>query len=493
MATIVTHQPRPVPAFRRQRSASIAYPSSPLVPNQSQSSLAFYPTMDLHHRSYRSNRPPHFPSSNHHHIPHTPPHSHHPFCPPQHRPTMTAATATASFGRHTSPPLSSSYPLVYSPSENSYQSTPSMSADIQQEYPFDLSFTTSSSMSFAELDLSQSAFLNPGQLPWSESKSEFKLESSPASQPVFYADSGSYAFYNDSNGNPAIDTQLFTSQPQPHAQPQQQPSEMLTSAPQQVVYFSPSAENEMEIEGDLDLHYPNCSPSPHALPPPAVAPTFVQPSEIMSPSPPAFGAPVPFPRVLGSSSPPGLTGESDEDLGSESGDSEAAYPSDGAEGDDDGEFMPNGMMSRSRTRSRRTSSVSVSSGSGSARAVRPCRLSAPVPVPNLTKKSRGRRVPTAPVIIVQGGVQKNMRMYRCTVDGCYKCFARGEHLKRHVRSIHTNEKRESCFLPFFGLLVILTFLFYPSQRINVPSRDAGRISVVTTILGSTCAYTRVKR
>lgn len=318
-----------------------------------------------------------------------------------------------------------------------------MSADIQQEYPFDLSFTTSSSMSFAELDLSQSAFLNPGQLPWSESKSEFKLESSPASQPVFYADSGSYAFYNDSNGNPAIDTQLFTSQPQPHAQPQQ-PSEMLTSAPQQVVYFSPSAENEMEVEGDLDLHYPTCSPSPHALPQPAAAPTFVQPSEVMSPSPPAFGAPVPFPRVVESSSPPGLTGESDEDLGSESGDSEAAYPSDGPDGDDDGDFMPNRMMSRSRTRSRRTSSVSVSSGSGSVRAPRPCRLSAPVPVPNLTKKSRGRRVPTAPVIIVQGGVQKNMRMYRCTVDGCYKCFARGEHLKRHVRSIHTNEKPHKC-------------------------------------------------
>jgi len=67
-----------------------------------------------------------------------------------------------------------------------------------------------------------------------------------------------------------------------------------------------------------------------------------------------------------------------------------------------------------------------------------------VPVPNLTKKSRGRRVPTGPVFIVQGGVQKNMRMYRCTVGGCYKCFARGEHLKRHVRSIHTNEKPHKC-------------------------------------------------
>ncbi len=349
---------------------------------------------------------------------------------------------------HTTPPLSSSYPLVYSPSENSYQNTPSMSADIQHEYPFDLGFTTSSSMSFSDLDLSQSAFLNPGQLPWSESKSDFKVESSPASQPVFFADPGSYPFYNDSNGSPAIDTQLFSSQPQPNAQPQQH-SDILTGAPQQVVYFSPSAENEMEIEGELDLHYPaSSSSSPHALPPPAAPAAFVHPSEVMSPSP-AFGAPVPFPRVPGSSSPPGLTGESDEDLGSESGESEAAYPSDGAECDDDGDFMPHRTMSHSRTRSRRTSSVSVSSGSGSVRAPRPCRLSAPVPVPNLTKQSRGRRVPTAPVFTVQGGVQKNVRMYRCTVDGCYKCFARGEHLKRHVRSIHTNEKRE-CFHLFLS-------------------------------------------
>ncbi|KAI0294552.1 hypothetical protein BC826DRAFT_316560 [Russula brevipes] len=176
----------------------------------------------------------------------------------------------------------------------------------------------------------------------------------------------------------------------------------------------------------------------HALPP-SVAPAFVQPSEVMS-SPPAF-APVSFPRVLGSSSPPGLAGESDEDLGSESGESEAGDPSDGPDGDDDGDFMPT-RSSRSRIRSRRTSSVS--SGSGAVRDPRSCRLSAPVPVPNLTKKSRGRRVPTAPVIIVQGGVQKNMRMYRCTVDGCDKCFARGEHLKRHVRSIHTNEKPHKC-------------------------------------------------
>jgi hypothetical protein len=319
-----------------------------------------------------------------------------------------------------------------------------MSADIQHEYPFDISFATGSTMSFADLDLSQSAFLNPGQLPWSETKSDFKLESPPAPQPVFYADPGSYPFYNDSNGSPAVSPQLYPPHTQPQPQPQP-PSEILASVPQQVVYFSPAAETEMEMEGELDLQYPASSPPPRPLPPTSTAPAFVHPSDVMPPSPPAYAAPVPFPRVLDSTSPPGLTGESDDDIGSESGESEAAYPSDGADGDDDGDFMPN-RMSGLRTRSRRTSSVSVSSGSGSVRAPRPCRLSAPVPIPNLTKKSRGRRVPTAPVFIVQGGVQKNMRMYRCNVEGCYKCFARGEHLKRHVRSIHTNEKRTFCLV-----------------------------------------------
>ena len=310
---------------------------------------------------------------------------------------------TVSYPRHASP-LSSAYPLVYSPSENSYHTTSSMSADIQNEYPFDIGFT-GSAVGFAELDLSQAAFLSPGQLPWSEAKAdakvesppvpqtgflnpgqlswqdaktEFKVESPPVPQPIY---PGNYSFYNDSTGS--------------------------------------------------------------------VPPLFVQPSEVMPPSPPSF-APLPFPRVLGSSSPPGLTGESDEDMLSESGESEAADPSDAAEGDDE-DFIPC-RMSLPRTRSRRTSSVSVSSGSGSVRAARSSRLGAPVPVPNLTKKSRGRRVPTAPVYMDQGGVQKNMRMYRCTVDGCYKCFARGEHLKRHVRSIHTNEKRE-CFPSLYSFFV----------------------------------------
>ena len=73
------------------------------------------------------------------------------------------------------------------------------------------------------------------------------------------------------------------------------------------------------------------------------------------------------------------------------------------------------------------------------------RANLPIPVPNLTKKSRGRRVPTklgndatTPV-----NPKDATRIYVCKVENCGKCFHRGEHLKRHIRSIHTHEKRES--------------------------------------------------
>ncbi|KAI6136150.1 hypothetical protein F5141DRAFT_967874, partial [Pisolithus sp. B1] len=84
----------------------------------------------------------------------------------------------------------------------------------------------------------------------------------------------------------------------------------------------------------------------------------------------------------------------------------------------------------------------------------PRTLPIPVPVPNLTKKSRGRRVPTVQTIgnctRGQRDATLSARIYLCDVSGCGKCFARGEHLKRHIRSIHTHEKPHRCPFPGCG-------------------------------------------
>jgi hypothetical protein len=103
----------------------------------------------------------------------------------------------------------------------------------------------------------------------------------------------------------------------------------------------------------------------------------------------------------------------------------------------------------------------------------------PVPVPHLIKKSRGRKVPDSapeasssavdadplldeeddenvppsrafrntrgsrkPAIAYSLG-EGGKRTFKCEVEGCGKCFVRGEHLKRHIRSIHTYDKRTS--------------------------------------------------
>ena len=124
----------------------------------------------------------------------------------------------------------------------------------------------------------------------------------------------------------------------------------------------------------------------------------------------------------------------------------------------------------------------------------------PIPVPNLNKKSRGRKVPhvanndntvmkrksssSTKVYVKQEDVEDDdednddesgdefeenrsrsstshsrrkrpsktpemsktssgeNRTFVCVVPGCGKCFVRSEHLKRHVRSIHTHDKRE---------------------------------------------------
>lgn len=107
------------------------------------------------------------------------------------------------------------------------------------------------------------------------------------------------------------------------------------------------------------------------------------------------------------------------------------------------------------------------------------RTAPPIPVPNLTKKSRGRRVPTnvagesedtpkeAPL---KEGVQKGSRVYVCKVEDCGKCFSRGEHLKRHIRSIHTHEKRE-CRNMALMRLQALTFVYPVAFKCSHPSCD----------------------
>lgn len=53
-------------------------------------------------------------------------------------------------------------------------------------------------------------------------------------------------------------------------------------------------------------------------------------------------------------------------------------------------------------------------------------------------RSRGRRVSNSPSIAGQ-------KVFKCHHDDCGKVFKRSEHLKRHIRSIHTMEKRK-CFV-----------------------------------------------
>lgn len=84
-----------------------------------------------------------------------------------------------------------------------------------------------------------------------------------------------------------------------------------------------------------------------------------------------------------------------------------------------------------------------SSSSATSRPPLRSRAVLPTPVPNLIKKSRGRHVPTdAAEVETDGSVMG--RHYVCPVDACGKRFGRGEHLKRHIRSIHTNEKPFKC-------------------------------------------------
>ncbi|PSR72030.1 hypothetical protein PHLCEN_2v12096 [Hermanssonia centrifuga] len=76
------------------------------------------------------------------------------------------------------------------------------------------------------------------------------------------------------------------------------------------------------------------------------------------------------------------------------------------EDDDDDDYKPDDHMASFRNTKRRPLTRQISERSFSPLDSQKPRLPPPVAVPNLTKKSRGRRVPTAAVLVSQNGVEK---------------------------------------------------------------------------------------
>lgn len=127
---------------------------------------------------------------------------------------------------------------------------------------------------------------------------------------------------------------------------------------------------------------------------------------------------------------------------------------------------------------RSTASTPPRDGQGAPVRRRPPRTRLPVPTPNVSRPSRGRHVPTAPGASPDGSEQPEAtpasslgsvsdgerpapapqrakgkaaakegedsaaRVFVCEVEGCGKCFRRREHLKRHMLSLHTNDRRK---------------------------------------------------
>lgn len=72
-----------------------------------------------------------------------------------------------------------------------------------------------------------------------------------------------------------------------------------------------------------------------------------------------------------------------------------------------------------------------------------------------TPRSRGRRVSNVPSA-------NGARMFTCTAEGCGKVFKRSEHLKRHIRSIHTLEKRKFLYVCYYVWDTYIDAVFYDS-------------------------------
>lgn len=59
------------------------------------------------------------------------------------------------------------------------------------------------------------------------------------------------------------------------------------------------------------------------------------------------------------------------------------------------------------------------------------------PVPGLTKRARGRHVPT------KESASGADRKHCCPVEGCNKMFKKRDHLNRHIKCLHQHEQSES--------------------------------------------------
>ena len=102
--------------------------------------------------------------------------------------------------------------------------------------------------------------------------------------------------------------------------------------------------------------------------------------------------------------------------------------------------------------STRSSIVGALSVSGAIKEQRSRSKKMPIPVPGLTKKTRGRK----PQRTADGS-----RQHVCYVPGCGSFFQRVGHLTRHVNSIHTNNK---CAYHLPDLVLMTSFTEHAFHR-----------------------------
>lgn len=114
-----------------------------------------------------------------------------------------------------------------------------------------------------------------------------------------------------------------------------------------------------------------------------------------------------------------------------------------AEEDAKPKVKPNTSPKRKRTVRPRGKSSAVKKRAITVTSAAVCHIPNPIPNYTINKKSRGRAVTTDP-----NEIDSNI-VHVCPVPSCGACFKRREHVKRHIRGLHTEDKVSR---PFKGLL-----------------------------------------